>query len=194
MLGLAVSGCFSNSTPIPQAERSIYQLGITLLGERNELFLDSQGRLKSNLELSSVDRKITLSAEKGTILTDGNGNPLNNLIIDVDIGNLSPPKDTYIVSPIYNFQAEDATFKPGLLLSLSYEPETLPEEVEEKDLYIAYHDGSEWQTMRYKKFNADLHSVTTQLYDLNSTVFALLGPKKATYTIQSNPTEGAAFR
>jgi len=190
MSGFAITGCSSSPAPTPEAEPITYQIEINLLGEENEFFVDSQGRLKSQVELSSADGRIALFAEKGTTLLDKDGQPLQIMHVEVDRNPPPPPEDAYILSSVYALQPQGAMFKPHLLLSLNYEPEKLPEALKGSDLYIAYHDGSEWCMVRYKKFDAELHSVTTHLYDFSSTRFALLGPKELAPTAHPGPTQG----
>jgi len=188
---LVMAGCSPAPTlPPGDAGQSTYQLAFNLLGDKDEFFVDSQGRLKSKAEISSADGRIALSAEKGTAFLDKDGSPLQIMHIAVEDDPPPPPRDTYLVSPVYSLQPQGAVSKPGLLLTLRYDPARLIGEVEENELGIFYHDGSKWNMMRYKKIDTERHLITTQLYDLNATIFAILGPKPQAPATPRGPTQG----
>jgi peroxiredoxin len=184
----AIAGCSSNSALTPGEELPTYQLEINLLGEKNEFPVDSQGMLKSEVEVSSAEGRIGLSLDKGTTVLDQDGEPLRIIHAVIDPSPSSPPENAYIVSPAYNLEPQGATFDPPLLLTLGYDPKRLPEGLVEKELYIAYHNGTKWCMVGYKKVDTKPYSVTTHLYDFNFTSFAILGPKELAPS--STPTIG----
>jgi peroxiredoxin len=192
VLGLVMTGCTSAPIPTPEPVNReglpVYQLKINLLGEKDEFLIDSQGALKSGVEISSADGRINLSADKDTTLLDRDGKPLDVINAVIDSKPPLPPEDAYIVGLVYSLEPQGATFDPWLLLALSYEPEELPEGVRGNDLYIAYHNGSNWSKLPYKRVDTNAHSVTTQIYHF--TTFAILGPKKLAPSATSAPTQG----
>jgi peroxiredoxin len=175
---VAIAGCSSNSALTPGEELPTYQLETNLLGEKNEFSVDSQGMLKSEVEVSSAEGRIGLSLDKGTTVLDQDRDPLHTIHAVIDPSPPSPPENAYIVSPVYNLEPQGATFDPPLSLTLGYNPKKLPEGLGEDELYCAYHDGTKWCMVRYKKADTMAPSVTTHLYDFNFTSFAILGPKK----------------
>ena len=187
-----IAGCSPTPTPTPQPadgeELSSYQLQVDLLGEKNEFFIDSQGALKSKVEISSADGRISLSADKGTTSLDKDGKPLQIIYAVIDPSPPPPPEDASIVGTAYDLEPQGATFDPWLLLTLSYDPEELPEGVTENDLYIAYHNGTEWRKLAYKRVDTNVHSVTTQVSHF--TTFAILGTKKPASSTTPTPTQG----
>ena len=188
--GFAMAGCSSSSTPSPGGELPTYELEINLLGERNEFLVDSQGKLRSKIEASSADSKITLSLAKGTTVLDKDEKPLQ--VIHVVFNHNPPlaPEGAHIISPVYNLSPQGATFDPQLLFTLSYEPEKLPEGLREKELYIAYHDGAEWCKLLYKRVDTKSHSVTSQLSNFDFTSFAILEPKELAPPSPPTPIQG----
>ncbi|MFC1903134.1 TlpA family protein disulfide reductase [Chloroflexota bacterium] len=188
--GLLISGCSPSSEPQPPngGSPSTYPLKIDLLGTTKEFSADSQGILKSKIEVSSADSKITLSINKGTMLLDKDGKPLQVIQASIDANPSSPHEDAFIVSPVYNLSPEGATFNPQLMLSLRYEPTKLPEGAKASELYIAYHDGIEWRVPRYRKVDTKANSVTTQVYHFTS--FAILTPKQSAPPGPPAPTIG----
>jgi peroxiredoxin len=193
-LEFAMTGCSpsSVSTPTPgptdDGKLLTYQSEINLLGEKREFFVDSQGTVKSKVQVSSADGRISLSLDKGATALDKDGKPLRVISAVIDPNPPPPPEDAYIVGAAYNLEPQGAEFHPWLKLTLSYEPEKLPEGVRGGDLYVAYYNGTEWCELRYKKVNTEAHSVTTQVYYF--TTFAILGPKKVAPSSPSTPVRG----
>jgi len=99
-----------------------------------------------------------------------------------------PPEGAYIVGTAYDLRPQGATFTPRLWLTLSYNPEELPDGVSENDLYIAYHSGTEWHKLPYKRVDTNIHSVTTQIYHF--TVFAILAPEELAPSSPPTPPQG----
>ena len=186
--GFTMAGCSSKSAPTPGEELTTYQLEINLLGEKNEFPVNSQGMLKSGVEVSSAGGKISLSLDKGTTVLDQDGEPLHIIHAVIDLNLPLAAGNAYVVSSAYSLGPQGATFDPPLLLTLGYDLEELPEGVREKDLYIAYHDGTEWCKVGYKKIDTKPYSVTTHLYDFNFTSFVILWPKELASS--TTPTQG----
>ena len=186
-LWLAVSACLlpmvsctaSPTTPSPPGggELATYQMEIDLLGAQHTLFLDSEGRLMARANLSSIDGAISLSMDAGTTILDEDGKPLSFLQTKVDAGSLTLPENAYIIGATYDFRPRGVSFNPPLKLTLSYDPEELPEEVRERDLYIApYDEDSGWGNFYYRRVDTESHRVTTQVSDLAK--YAVLAPRE----------------
>jgi len=175
---LVMAGCSPASIPEAEdgEEQSAYLLEANLLGEEAEFSVDGGGAIESKVELSSADGGISLSVDEGTVLLDQDGEPLRFIEVTVESDLPVLPQDAHIIGEAYNLEPQGAAFDPYLSLTLSYDPEELPEGVSEDDLYIAYHDGAEWHESPYKRLDTAVHSVTTQVYSF--TVFAVLGPKE----------------
>ena len=186
--GFTVAGCSPKSAPTPGEELISYHLEINLLGEKNEFPVNSQGRLKLEVEVSSADGKIGLSLDKGTTVLDQDGEPPHIIHAVIDPSPPPAPGNAYVVSSVYSLGPQGATFDPPLLLTLSYDPEKLPEGVREKDLYFASHNGTEWCKLPYKRVDTNVHSVTTQVYHF--TTLAILGPKEPASATTPTPTQG----
>jgi len=186
--GFTMAGCSSKSAPTPGEELTSYHLEVNLLGEKNVFPVNSQGMLKAEVEVSSDGGKIGLSSDKGTTVLDQDGEPPHIIHAVIDSSPPPAPANAYVVSSVYNLGPEGATFDPPLLLTLGYDPKLLPEGLGENELYIAYHNGTEWCNVGYKKVDTKPYSVTTHLYNFNSTSFAILGPKELASS--TTPTQG----
>jgi len=182
---LVIMGCSSSPTPTPVPQLA---LEIDLLGEKNEFFVDKEGMLKSKVEVSSANGSISLSLDKGTVVLDRDGKPLQLIQTVIDPNPPPPPKDAYIIGSTYDLRPQGATFTPQLGLTLSYDPGEIPEGVKENELYVAYHNDSGWYFLRYKKVDTKAHSVATQVYHFTS--FAILGPKELGPPSTPTPAQG----
>jgi len=187
---LVMAGCSSTpaAQPVNGGEGTTYQLTVDLLGEEHQFLVDSQGVLKSKVELSSADGVISLSVDESTVLLDQDGEPLQLIEVAINPNPPIPPEDAYIVGTAYDLRPQGAIFTPRLWLTLSYNPEELPDGVSEKDLYISYHSGAEWHKFRYKRVDTNVHSVTSQIYHF--TVFAILAPKELAPSSPPIPSQG----
>ena len=171
------ASCKASPTTPPAAdgEPATYQMEIDLLGTGHEVLVDVQGKLKTNVELSSADGKISLSLKEGTIVMDKEGKPLEFIHVAIDPTLPLPPEDAYIIEAVYDLRPEGATFDPPFKLNISYDPEELPEGVRESDVYIVpYDEATGWGRYSYKRVETDKHRVTTQIERL--TRYAVLAP------------------
>ena len=184
-------GCTASSTAPPAAnggELSTYQLEIDLLGTKNKFLVDSHGKLKTKVETSSADGRISLSLNEGTIIQDKDERPLQVIDVAIDPSPPPPPEDAYIVGTVYDFSPEGANFNPQIKLALSYDPLELPEGVRDKDVYIACYQDNGWKMLVYKKVDTASHSVTTQIDSFAR--FAVLAPKEhPTSDVSSGPAD-----
>ncbi len=176
---LPVVSCTPDVSPAANGEPATYQIEIDLLGTIHEVSADAQGRIKTNVELSSADGKVSLSLKKGTIAIDKDEKPLEFIHVAIDPTLPLPPEDAYIIGVVYDLRPEGATFDPPLGLTISYDPEELPEGMRESEVYIApYDESSGWDKWQYKKVDTKNHQVTTQVSCLAK--HAILVPKEPT--------------
>ncbi len=184
-------GCAEASTAPPVTDGSglsTYQLEIDLFGTKNEFPVDSQGKLQTKVEISSADGRISLSLNEGTLVLDKEGEPLKVIDVAIDPNLLTPPEDAYIVGAVYDFRPEGADFNPPIKLTLSYDPEELPEGIGESDVYIACYQDGEWEKLLYKNVDTGSHEVTTQIGHFAR--FAVLAPKeRPTSDVSSGPAD-----
>lgn len=186
-----MGGCATSTAPQAgsETELSLYQLQIDLLGKKHEFLIDSQGRVQSKIEVSSADSRVRLSIDKGTTLFDEDREPLQLVRVVVDPSPPSPPQDAHIVGEVYKLEPRGSTYNPaGLILTLSYTPDKIPEGVRGDVLYIAYHDGHEWHELRFRRVDTRAHLVTMQIYSAAS--FAILAPRETAPSSPAVPVEG----
>lgn len=184
-------GCAETSTAPPVTDGSglsTYQLEIDLFGTKNEFTVDSQGKLKTEVNLSSADGRISLSLNEGTLILDKEGEPLKIIDVAIDPNPSPPPEDAYIVGAVYDFILGGAVFNPPIILTLSYDPEELTEGIGERDVYIACYQDGEWEKLIYRSVDIGSHEVTTQIDHFAR--FAVLAPKeRPTSDVSSGPAD-----
>jgi nitrous oxidase accessory protein len=118
-----------------------YTTHITLFGEEISYIIDKNGEMLQKME--ATNGILTVNIPKGTILLDKDGNPFGSLSISDDNDPADPPDDASIILA-YSFLTGGATFDPAIILTFTYNDADIPDGVAEKDLFIAYYNGSEW--------------------------------------------------
>ncbi len=113
----------------------------SIFGIEGSFLISSEGEILETIEATSEDEDVTITIEAGTIALL-EGEPMETLTGAVEPSPPEPPEGTYLIGA-YDFGPDGATFDPPITLTWSYDPETLPEDV---DLVIAYYDevNEEW--------------------------------------------------
>jgi len=126
---------YKPSPPPPTVETSLF-------GIEGSFPISDEGEILETIVATSEDEDVTITIEEGTTALDIEGKPLETLTAAVEASPPEPPEDTHFIGA-YDFGPDGATFDPPLTLTWSYDPETLPEDV---DLVIAYYDEvtEEW--------------------------------------------------
>jgi hypothetical protein len=169
LAGLALSlmvSCTTSPTKPPAAngeEPTTYQLEINLLGTKHEATVDSQGKVKTSAQATSADGTVSLSIDKDTIILDKDGEPIQAIEVTIDSNPPPPPEDANKVGPVYDLTPQRATFNPPIKLTLTYDPDELPEGLMEKDVYIACYEDGTWEMLRYKQVDTENHRIATQI-------------------------------
>jgi len=135
------------------------------------LRVDPEGTVQATSCLTSSNGRLTLDITEGTVILDSEGDQL--IVLSASTAPFPPeaPEDKVMVTA-YNLGSDGATFSPAITLTIEYDPETLPEGYAEKNLYIAYWDGSEWSSLA-TTVNAEADTVSCQVNHF--TIFAIIG-------------------
>jgi len=169
-------GCQQAAPPADSAGKSpTFELTVDLLGKTHTVLLDSEGKIKSRAELSSDDGTVTLSIDAGTTLLDKSNKPLSKMQVEIDTDPSPLPENAAVIGAVYKLKPREATLKPALKLTISYNPNELPQGVRESDVYIApYDEATGWGRYSYKRVDTERHQVTTQIERM--TRYAVLAP------------------
>ena len=133
--------------------------------------VDDSGVAQQSSHLKTQDEKVSLDVSEGTKLLDSQGEALASLSASEVTSPPAPPAKNAIVSA-YDFGPDGATFEPAITLTMNYTPDTLPEGVNESELYIACWDGSQWQTLD-STVDTTTHTVTAKVSHFSQ--FAVMG-------------------
>ena len=189
-LAIAISLCFASPTMFCYAQGgyggadwgggggggAAYP-GLTLLGGS----INSGGWLIEDVTALSFDELGYLTINKGTRALNKWGHPLYGIIILETEDPPPPPTDFSVISPVYDFGPEGATFEPAITLIFTYDPALLPEGVSYECLVIAMWDEAtgKWVIL---DSTVDTNTITAQVSHF--TAFAILaGTAPAAFTI-----------
>jgi len=145
-----------------------------LFGEESSFLVDEDGVVQSTIEATSADGKLTITIPEGTTALDEDGNPLTSLTAEVDPSPHDPPEDDHIIGLAYDFGPDGATFKPPVTITWSYDPDDLPDDVDEKDLVVAFYDEAEGKWVEFKCEVDTVNNVITVSVP-HFTTFAVIG-------------------
>jgi len=159
------------------------------LSSTTSLKVDNNGIAQETVQLTSLDGTASITIAKETKLLNAQGKPLDLLSATTVNSPPSAPTWAAIISA-YSFGPEGAAFSPPITLTLSYDPEALPEGVAEEDLVIAYYDeeASEWVELDCV---VDTENNTITASVAHFTTFAIIGtvtppaPAPAAFSVSS---------
>lgn len=171
--GLLAISCNSELMPTPTEEPPAYQLEVNLPGVSYKFPVDSIGSLMAKVDVSSADGAVKLVLDKGTVVRDKDGKPLQVIRVAQNTVQPLPSGGVQQVGPAYTLEPSGAAFNPFLWLTLGYDPGKLGEGVEESGLYIASQNGGQWHPQSYRRVDIQSRSVTTQI--TGSATLTILG-------------------
>ena len=174
---ILLAGCGSSSSAEPQTQASS-QLEVNLLGKVAQFNLDSQGRLKSTVQLSSADGSFGVFIYSGTKVLDKDNQPLQSIKATVDFQPPLMPENTDMVGAVYDLAPLGARFNPAPQITIAYNPQELPTGANEGDLYVAYYQDGGWNTIPFKRIDTTNHKMTTTVD--HGTKIAVLLPLQET--------------
>ncbi|MFC2062372.1 thioredoxin family protein [Chloroflexota bacterium] len=170
-------GCKSDSSPSGAVGEPTCDLSVDIIGESHLISVDTEGRSINSIALASTDGTVILSIDKGTRLVSKDGKPLSSILVKVEQENSPLADGARIIGSVYSLEPQDVTLNIPIKLTLSYNPEEIPEGVREDDIYIApYDEDSGWGSYSFKRVEAGRDCVTTQL--MRFTRYAILAPLK----------------
>jgi thioredoxin 1 len=187
MFAISCSSASTASAP----NISTHNLTIDLQGENIIVLVDDQGKLTKSVQLTSADRKIGLSIDKGTSLLDKDGKILEFITVSVDSDDITLPENTEPAGLVVDIQPKDGVVNPSLKLALTYDSSTLPQGVTGNDLWIYRFTGEKWEIMGFKDSVTEPNKVTTRInrfgkYSLLATIRPISLPPLQTSLTSSN--------
>ena len=157
------------------------ELKVNMIGRVASGSITKDGELEETIDVTSRDEKVRLCLDEGTVVLDTEGNCLE----EVTVGRvLEPPavrEKWHVIGIAYDFGPDGATFDPSVGLTIFYDPEELPERVNEEDLVIAYYhtDSEEWRLLEPSAVDTGAHTVTAPV--CHCTHYAIIGREEAVF-------------
>ncbi len=142
--------------------------------------LGGGGVLQTATTLSSPNGRVQLSISTNTTVNIQG----QSLTVSVESTPPAAPPNNKLVNA-YTFGPSGTTLNPPLTMTLKYDATTLPLEVPESDLYIAYWTGSVWSGL---SSTVDTQNKTVSAQVSHFSVFAILGK-----TSETAPPPAASF-
>ena len=127
-----------------------------------------QGLITKTIVVKSFDERFQLIIDEGTTALTHFSSPLGCVGIHEMEGSPSPPEDAYLISVLYDVVPDGATFSPPATLEYSYEPSSIPPEVDVQRLVIAYYDETSgtWAQL-HSVVDTQTHTVTAGISHFN---------------------------
>jgi uncharacterized repeat protein (TIGR02543 family) len=138
---------------------------------KTPLNIDSRGFVQSTASLNTLDGMVGIKIANKTKLLSPEGDPLSILTAEKIDSPRAPPGGNALVRA-YSFSPDGATFNPALGLTITYDPASLAEGVSEKDLYIAYWNGTSWESFQ-STIDTGTKTITAKITHFSS--YALMG-------------------
>ncbi len=129
----------------------------------------SNGAFIHDVTAKSMDKKCVLEIKHGTTGLDKYARALSRITI-FEVA--EPPEGNSIIGTVYDLGPEGTTFEPPITLTMSYDPEALPEGISEDYLYIAYWDGAQWIALD-SMVDSETNSVSVEVSHF--TEFSVIG-------------------
>ena len=150
---------------------TLTRVNLSGLNSSAMIYVSTSGIVSAVSQVTTADGVFTLNIPAGTKMLTKENSALTSLSAEVLAATPATPSGSALVLA-YNLGPEGATFTPALTLTLSYDPAKLPKNVLEKDLYIAWYDGTQFQGLA-STVDEQANKVTSQMAHLSS--YALLG-------------------
>jgi len=145
-----------------------------IFGEESNFRISRSGEVERTIEVTSEDERLTMTIPEGTIAKGEDDERLESLEMTTDENPPPPPEDAHVIGLAYSFGPAGATFDPPITLEFTYDPDTIPEGVNEENLVVAYYDedAEEWVELECT-VDPETHTITACV--AHFTTFALIG-------------------
>ncbi len=141
--------------------------------------LYSTGAFRQDVSLDSADRKVKIDIAKNTVAkTSGNKN-LTVISLTRMSAPPDPPEGKTIIGLVYDLKPDGTTFNPAITLTFTYDPDDIPNGVDEEKIVIAVwvegddDDTGKWVELENCIVNPATHTITTSINHF--TPFTILG-------------------
>jgi hypothetical protein len=149
-------------------------LNINIFEDTITALTDSTGTVQWDVDALSQDGTIFVHIPAGTTALFGNGSPLTELNVD-PVESCPGPPDGMTAIAIFDFHPDGATFDPAIQITITYDPDALPEGTDPSQLVIAFYNEAtgEWEYLN-GTVNPDTNTITFSV--THFTLFAVMVP------------------
>ncbi|MBN1191970.1 MAG: ABC transporter substrate-binding protein [Dehalococcoidales bacterium] len=137
----------TSPSPSPETSRSSggggggstksYKIIADLFGSIYSISTTSQGKVKSTFEATSDDGHLTITIPEDTYALESDGDRLRNLTAEI-VSDAVEAEGTNIITPVYTFGEEGATFDPPITFTYFYNLEDYPDVAEDLVYFASY--------------------------------------------------------
>ena len=140
----------------------------------------SSGVIQQAVNIPSADAKISLHIPAGTTANNSEGEPLDEINMSSALQYHPASGDRRIIAA-FNFSPNGATFDPGIEITVTYDPATIPSGVNESSLIAAFYNESSggWEPIT-GVVNTSANTITFTVHHFT------------TFSIQTPPVHGSA--
>jgi len=129
-------------------------------------------RFTESVPATSDDELCTLTIPEGTVGLTEDLECITEITMVTMDDPPPPPEEAHVIGLVYDFGPDGATFEDAIILTFTYDPDSLPEGVSEEDLVIAYFIDGEWIELE-SVVDTETKTVTASVSHF--TTFALIG-------------------
>ena len=141
-----------------------------------QAYSTASGKFIKDIYITSKDNNVSLDIAKDTVGLI-HGDSLYTICIDKMLDPPDVPQDTLLIGSIYDISPDDATFSPGITMTIAFDPDSIPEGTSTENLVIAMwdEDTGEWEDLEGS--SVDLADNTVSALVSHFTAFAILSHK-----------------
>lgn len=158
-------------TPDPYYPPSTLMPSITPETINGEWQPTEDGTTPETIVINSNDNNGTVTIEEDTLVIDSDGNVINDVSCSF-VGNYSGQHSNVLV--VYDMQPSGAMFSKPITITLSYNPDNLPEGIEEDEVFIAYYNEELKIWVQLENITVDKVNHTVSGTVTHFTTFAIL--------------------
>ncbi|NQT72518.1 MAG: hypothetical protein HQ553_07075, partial [Chloroflexi bacterium] len=151
-------------TPAPISQTKVY----TLTDD-----IDSGGLILNDVSVSFANGIVELQMPANTVALDQQGQPLSEITMEAPQAPALLPSERHLVM-VTDLGPSGATFDPPILVSMTYNPDSLPAGASEEDLVLAIHDSESKQWVSLEQISVDMVNHTVSGITGHFTQFAIL--------------------
>jgi len=155
-------------------------------------FVDSSGRFVVSVTVESEDGICELKIPRDTISLKTDGQRPTKIIVVISSTPHAANQNTSIIGQVYDLSPNGLTFDPSVTLIFIYNPDNLPEGLNEENLFIAYWDASSKTWVKLEGSNVDIATNTVSVPISHFTEFSVQADTRpATFTFSDMSIEPA---